>query len=152
MNADFDIVGIVNSVGVTQTNLQVEDKLIHLAYQTGSNLPADGLGNNGAGIEIDGLPVGGDSNLLDRYEKSIRWYNNTDGILGLGTSNMVNEPYWEVKGAGMRWTYTDPGNGDETTFGFRINNLKEFELYKREYNATSTAEVFNKVAKFGRIL
>jgi hypothetical protein len=153
VNADFDIVGIVNSIGVTQTTLQVEDKTIRLAYESGgSNIALDGMTNDGAGLIVDGMPAGGDSNLMSRYEKSIRWNKSTNGVLGLGTNTIAGEPFWEVKGAGMRWTLTDPLNGDETTFGFRINNLKEFELYRRDFTAATTAEVFSKVARFGRVL
>jgi hypothetical protein len=153
VNADFDIMGTVNNIGLTQTELEVQDKKIWLAYNTDPQTP-DGIANDGAGISVVGMPLAGakkDTNP-ERYQKSILWNNGTGaGILGLRGASAQNESYWDVKGDAMRWTHTDEAPGNETSFIPRINNLGEFEMVKRMC-PFGGGETFNKCAKFGRFV
>jgi hypothetical protein len=153
VNADFDIMGTVNSIGLTQTELEVQDKKIWLAYNTEPKTP-DGVANTGSGISIVGMPTAGtqkDTNP-ERYEKSILWNNGSGaGILGLGGASAENESYWDVKGGAMRWTHVHETTGNETSFIMRINHLGEFEMVKRVRPAGG-AETFSKCAKFGRFV
>jgi hypothetical protein len=140
---------------VTQTELQVEDKLLHLAYNSNMDLPLDGVVNDGAGVVIDGVPVGFDQTVLDnnpeRYEKSIKWNMSTGGMLALGSSNIATESYWDVQGGAMRWTHISESTGKETSYILRINEREEFEMVKRS-KEFGQAETFTKVSKFGRML
>lgn len=112
---------------ITSATLGIEAPVVHLACDPGAQLPLDGVANSGAGIQVDGFPSAGNASFASRYEKSIKWHNNTDGVLGMGNSSPVDEPYWEVKGGGMRMTYINPSSGDEISYGFRINNSGELE-------------------------
>ncbi|AUF82741.1 hypothetical protein TetV_659 [Tetraselmis virus 1] len=143
IDGDLDISGLITSGG----SLYVGDKVINLVHNSDSGLPEDGSANDGSGLVIDGIPSTGNSSFSERYEKSIRWFHGDDGMPSLGGSNLLVEPYWEVKGAGMRWTYIDPDTGEETSFGFRINDEQEFELYKR--TKVGADERFNRITKFG---
>lgn len=156
INGDFEILGAVNSIGVTQTELEIEDKLIHLAFNSNVDLPNDGIGNDGAGVRVDGFPAAADSEIKatnpERYEKSITWHNGTNGLLDLGKKDaFATESYWNVQGGAMRWSHVDETTGDEVSFIMRINEREEFEMVKRS-KPFGGAETFTKVAKFGRVL
>jgi hypothetical protein len=155
------IEGVLDSQKVTETILQVEDKEIVLASSSNGQAQIyDGTANTGAGIVINGIPqlhVTADKSGL--VEKSIRWHQNQDGVLGLGAFDMDKESYWEVMGGSLRITnqkLTYDGSGDVTgsygytTFGFRINSHDELELVKitSSNNNVST----KRIAKFGRTL
>jgi hypothetical protein len=156
INADFDVAGVVNSTSVQQTVLEVADKLIHLAFNSNLDAPYDGAGNEGAGLVIDGIPAGmpATQDSVDRYEKSIRWHQSTDGVPALGTSgDPTTEAYWEVKGGALR--ISQQIAGDNVKFCFRINNMKELEIWKADDYATSasgTPFACKRVAKFGRVM
>ena len=155
INADFEVAGNVNSIGVTQTELQIEDKILHLAFNSNLELPYDGVTNDGAGMVIDGVPSDHDDAILasnpERYEKSIRWNMSTGGMLALGSSNIATESYWEVQGGAMRWTHVNESTGKETSYILRINEREEFEMVKRS-KEVGQSESFTKVSKFGRII
>jgi hypothetical protein len=156
INADFDVLGVVNSTSVQQTVLEVQDKIIHLAYNSNLDAPYDGAGNEGAGIVIDGIPAGqaATQEMVDKYEKSIRWHKSTSGMEALGTAgDPTSEAYWEVKGGALR--ITQQISGDNVKFCFRINSRKELELWKSDDYATSangTPFACKRVAAFGRVM
>ena len=155
INADFEVKGSINSISVSQTVLEVEDKVIHLAYNSNLELPEDGPGNNGAGIIIDGVPSLHDPAIRtqypERYAKSITWKTGTSGMLALGSSNIETESYWDVQGGAMRWTYVQEATGNEVSYIMRINEREEFEMVKRK-QVFGSSPVFSRVAKFGRVL
>eukprot|EP00873_Tetraselmis_striata_P027041 jgi/Tetstr1/447305/TSEL_034742.t1 len=155
VNADFEILGTVNSIGITQTELQIQDKIIHLAYNSNLEDPADGPFNTGAGIMVDGVPSAADPDTLtdypERYEKSIKWNHGVGGMLALGGTNVSEESYWEVQGGAMRWTYVNEATGKETSYILRINEREEFEMVKRS-KELGGSETFTRVSKFGRII
>lgn len=156
VNADFDILGVINSTSVQQTVLEVQDKIIHLAYNSNLDAPYDGPGNEGAGMVIDGIPAGQPATQasVDKYEKSIRWHKSTSGMEALGNAtDPTSEAYWEVKGGALRISQLI--NGDNVKFCFRINNRKELELWKADDYATSangTPFTCKRVAAFGRVM
>ena len=79
------ITGVLDSQDVTQTNLYVQDKEINLAAASNNQPVYDGVGNDGAGVIIQGIPsTNVDSSQSNLVEKSIRWHQNQAGVLGLG--------------------------------------------------------------------
>lgn len=150
VNADVEVAGTINSTSITETILEVEDKIIHLAFSSNIAAPSDGTTNEGAGIVVDGLPAGGDSNIYDRYEKSMRWHNGTGGVRALGDSNL-DEAYWELRGGSLRIAHVNETTGDDLGFAFRLNQLNELELVKftTPLGGATTAV---RVAKFGRTI
>lgn len=176
VNGGIDIMGTLNSIDTTITELYVEDKTINLAHSSNSTIN-DGDANTQSGFVVEGTPLVSDlniptnvadSNILPIYEKSIKWnYNDTDPVLGfvdnvglggVGTSNIESESYWEVKGGGLRITACKPvidGSGvctgsNVVSFGMRVNHLDELEIVKKYY--TGSQYVVKRVAKFGRVL
>jgi hypothetical protein len=159
---------IVNTT-VVQKTLKVSDKIIKLAnVGTGSNEvgPDDGLStNHHSGLFIDGYPseLTSTSNLSmsNVYQKSILW-NFGDGgaplgTMGLGTSNLDKEAYWNVEGGSLRLThkkFTDSSSNayKEVAFGFRINESDELEIVKKFWSAGQSAYVYKRVARFGKLL
>lgn len=165
INADFEIAGITTNVNVFSTSLTVENKLINLAFNSNLGSPADGpLTNDGAGIQVDGIPAldfAGSPVTVNQpnaalYEKSIKWHSSTGGVpaLAQNLADPTAEAFWEVKGGAFRMTQKVAS--DLVTFCFRINHLKELELWKSqvdfETGAAVTAAHFSgkRMAKFGR--
>lgn len=153
VDADFEIAGAVNSIGLTQTNLNIEDKTISLAYSADQTTVVDGTANTGAGVRVEGFPAGA-SNVAqypNRYNKSIVWNNGTGGMLDLKKKDAAaTESFWDVQGGSMRWTHVDEATGKEVSFILRINENEEFEMVKRS-QPLNGPETFVKVAKFGRV-
>lgn len=176
VNGGIDIMGTLNSIDTTVTDLFIEDKKIVLAHSSNGTIN-DGVQNTTSGFVVEGTPYTSDlniplnvadSNILPMYEKSIRWnYNDIDdvagfvpnvGIGGVGTSNIESESYWEVKGGGLRLTACKPifdGSGNCTgsnviSFGMRVNHLDELEIVKKYFSGGQY--VVKRVAKFGRVL
>lgn len=153
--------GVIDTQNITETNLQVQDKTMTLAFNSNNDafgtLEDDGVTNDQAGLIISGKPASiTDLSAASNFEKSVRWNYNVDGLMGLGTSNIDTESYWEVKGGSLRLTHTKTkvdGSFDSTvTFGFRINHLDEMELVKKFYNPSTSNYVTKRVAKFGTML
>ena len=164
INGDLDILGVVNSTYVTESNLMVEDKRIVIGAVDGTVLDSF---NDGAGIFVQGLPTGQTaSNQTDiddptvfKYEKSIRynhsaaasWSNlgTVDGfVTGSGASAGFKEPYWNVKGGSLAISHSNAAQ--DVSYGFRINELGELEIVKKYYHGTSSSYKYKKIAKFGR--
>lgn len=157
INADLEVLGTQNTIDVNQTSLFVEDKEIHLAFDSNLETPTDGPGNDGAGVVVDGLPAGGDTNNYEWYEKSFKWHHGGAGVTALGGTDVENESYWNLRGGNFRITQTDDENGKQVAFGFRINQLDELELYKM-YNPSGSpgpitgSSITKRIAKFGRVI
>lgn len=149
INGNFDISGVIN--GTTDAGLLVQDKVINLAFTSnlGSNL-VDGVDNDGAGILVQGVPSGvdADSSQAALYEKSFKW-NYNGGMDHLGTPNVENESYWDLKGGAFRITHNKQ-NGDDVAFSFRVNEFDELELVKKQ--KSNTGYEYKRIAKFGRTL
>jgi len=161
IHGNLVVSGVIDTQNITETNLQVQDKTMTLAFNSNNDafgtLEDDGVTNDQAGIIVSGKPASvTDLSAASNFEKSVRWNYNVDGLMGLGTSNIDNESYWEVKGGSLRLTHTKTkadGSFDSTvTFGFRINHLDEMELVKKFYNPSTSNYVFKRVAKFGTML
>lgn len=162
----LNIDGVVNRENILETNMLLQDKQLLLATNSNfvdSDLKTylrDGVANNKAGLAVHGVPENmiipsgktiGD--VADYYEKSLRWYKNSDGVLGLGGDNPLVESQWELKGGSFYITNTridDDGEKiKDTSFGFRINQRDELELVKRYIPPGSNMYITKRVAKFG---
>lgn len=164
---NLDVQGTLNRIHVTETDLLIEDKEIVLA--AGSNFVntdlstyvKDGKGNDHSGLEVSGIPTGivvptdqTDATIASYYEKSLKWNNNTGGVLALGGADPTTEAQWELKGGAFYITNTrvDSTTGEkqsDTSFGFRINQRDQLEMVKRYVPPGSNAAVTKTVAKFG---
>ena len=157
VRADLEIQGGINSVGVNETFLNVENKNIHLAYDSNAQYPYDGPVNSGAGIVIDGVPESwvvageeaGTGFPASRYEKSFTWKTPTgDGTRNMGDASIANEPFWEVRGGHLKITHQEEASGQEVSFGFRVNDRKELEIYRQD-TLTGKTHV---VSRMGRVM
>lgn len=159
VRGDLWITGSINTnqiinTTVVQETLKVNDKTILLASSNDEGgQPNEGIGNNNAGIIVDGMPVG--ETDIDRYRKAILWTWNTGGTPHLGTTNVTTEAAWEFRGGGVRINHQkDVGGGviKDLWFTFRVNELDELELVKKYWSTTASAYVWKKIARFGRII
>jgi hypothetical protein len=157
VRADLEIQGGINSIGVNETFLNVENKNIHLAYDSNAQYPFDGTVNSGAGIVVDGVPESwvvageeaGTGFPASRYEKSFKWKTPTaDGTRNMGDANIANEPFWEVRGGHLKITHQEEASGQEVSFGFRVNDRKELEIYRQD-TLTGKTHV---VSRMGRVM
>ena len=171
VNANLNVSGVVNSTGIVENRLEIEDKTLYLA--TSSNFvdslegdkenivyADDGIVNDGAGVRIHGIPSSVvipegqvQHDVAHLYEKSLVWNHRTTGVLGLGGDNHQDEARWEIKGGGLYLTNQRVNENGElvnrTSFGFRINKRDELELIK-EVNSEGEGPNFSRrVAKFG---
>lgn len=167
IRGDIVVTGSINtsnvfSTTVVQESLKIEDKVVTLA-SIGSNFspgdgPTDGVSNDGAGVVIDGVPLGYDSNIPQAYDKTFKWNYGTNGIASLGTSNVDDESYWEVKGGSFHLTHQKiiPSGGSNivqnVSIIFRVNENDELELCKTFWYAASNAYITKRLAKFGKML
>lgn len=171
---NLNIEGVLNSISVVESKLEVQDKIIYLATNsnyldslTGPeadyNYEYDGVTNDGAGVTVHGVPsslivpVGSTVHqVAPLYEKSIKWHQKTTGVLGLGGLSADDESRWEVKGGGLYITNNRIGNdgllASTTSFGFRVNVRDELELVKVYVPEGMTESVTRTVAKFGYTL
>ena len=155
------------STTVVQKTLKVSDKIVKIAnVGTGSNEfdPVDGfLTNDSSGLVIDGFPdMGSNVGLSNAYGKALMWHygddpNNSMGVTGLGTSNIVKESYWEMTGGSFRLTHKKVVDANTNTirdlsFGFRINENDELELVKKFWDNTLSEYKYKRIARFGRII
>lgn len=147
IDGNLIITGMFETQDVTNTNLSIEDKTIQLAYPAGSNAHnEDGTLNDGAGVEINGVVSGSktfntDNDKVEFYKKALLWKYNQGGIDLLGTSggvslttNDLSESYWDIRGGGMMFTVPKQDSSKNlynVSYGFRINENDQFELYKR---------------------
>jgi len=163
INGSLDVVGMINSVSVTEQTLEIADKYIVLAHNSNiSETIVDGvLTNNSAGLMIAGMPsaitdqsVG--SNIAS-FEKSIKWYNGSGGMAD-ARSNVSSEPFWEVKGGGIRITSVKPTNNwasegvvtatDMVSYTFRVNERKGLELVRTVDNGAGGLK-YDRMVVFG---
>lgn len=149
VNADIEILGTTSSISVSESILNIQDKVVHLAFNADLEHPFDGTTNDGAGIMVDGVPDSADPAVYDRYEKSIKWFHGGNGVPALGGNDILGESFWNVRGGGLRITQVDAHTGDQVAFGFRINALHELEIYKMVTPPSGVAATA-RVAKLGR--
>jgi hypothetical protein len=142
VRGDLWITGTINTnniinTTVVQENLKVQDKVILLAAQgEEGGAPNEGLAtNDGAGIVVDGLPIGESNTEL--YRKSFTWDYGAQGTIGLGSSNTPVESAWELLGGGLRITCKKLVSGSirDVSFTWRVNEQDELELVKKFWNA-----------------
>lgn len=148
----LDIDGEINTI--TSTELKVNDKTITLAANEDGVQVYDG-NNSAAGLLVNGIPntpgFSNDPDPMDAndvteryYEKSLLWVHGSEGgIDKLGTSDgvnystgTVNESRWEMRGGHLQLTLpksTGDGKVRDVTFGLRVNERMELELYKRSW-------------------
>ena len=155
INGGLDIYGTVNSIAVTNQNLQVNDHTVSLCYpQTGTTL-VDGVANTASGIVVFGLPATAsnyDATLGGKiYQKSLEWNYGSAGIDGMRTIGGIStESYWEMKGGRFQLTSTK-SDGTDITFGLRINEQDELEMIKIYIDGSSVKQT-KRIAKFGRTI
>lgn len=151
VNANLDVLGVINSIAVQNTDLHIEDKNVVVAYPGASGDVQDGMANTDSGLTVYGYPAGVDSNVVNNqriYQKSIRWHSGTEGIDGLLTKNgLSNEAMWEFRGGSLRLTGIK-SDGTEVSYGFRINHSDELELVRRVTDSNDVP-TFRRVARFG---
>lgn len=151
LNSHLEINGVIDST--SDIGLQVQDKVINLAFTSnlGSNL-VDGPTNDGAGIVVQGVPDGFEATQsnVQFFEKSIKW-KNAGGMQHLGTANIENESYWDVRGGALRITHNKT-DGTELGFSLRVNQFDELELVKTVWNPDTSDYEYKRIAKFGRTL
>jgi hypothetical protein len=179
---NLDVLGSYNQIPITMDDFHVQDKVITLAYSSNNSninatpqaFAADGIINNGAGIEIDGIPAGvvttndhWNSNLWD---KSLKWNTGTSGMPYLGpqstildsTNNITNqisiedEAFWEFKGGSLRLTgyfKEADDNGiytyEKISYAIRITKNKELQFVKIEGGLNGGNPTYKQVASFG---
>lgn len=136
INGNIQVTGTIDTIDIAQTNLQVADKTISLAFDSNNGPLPDGPDtNSGAGIRIAGQYGGTNA-------RSILW-NWNQGMQHLGTSNIDNESFWDIRGGQLRISHSNAEK--EVAFGFRINDKDELEIVKK-----TGAGTFKRIAKFGR--
>lgn len=138
IKGDVMVTGVIDSVDIHQSNLMIADKTINLAFDPNNSPLPDGELNTGAGVIVSGQ-YGGASNA-----RSLLW-NWNEGMQHLGTPNVDDESFWDLRGGQLRITHSNATK--EIAFGFRINEFDELELVKK-----TNAGTFKRIAKFGRTL
>jgi hypothetical protein len=157
ISSNLNVYGVINSVGITNTNLEIEDVVLQLGYD--SNTPggysnhgfgSTGVFADGAGIEIMNLP-GGSNFGTSNWEKHIKWFEPTESV-GLsensgysGKQSVDNEAKWELQGGALHLV------SPTVKYSIRIGTNDQLEFHKSVFNNTSNVyEDFKKVAVFGR--
>jgi uncharacterized protein (DUF2345 family) len=153
VNGNLDVMGVINSISVQETQLEIQDKTIRLAFPgNDSTVIEDGPDNTAAGVLIHGFPTGVDSNLedvQDQYQKSLKWYYNGGGIDDMMTrSGIETEAYWEMRGGSFRLA-AYKSDGTDISFGLRINENDELEFVKH-WTDSNAASFTKRIAKMGR--
>ncbi len=163
VSGEINTSNIVNTTVVQQT-LKVSDRVIKVANDgSGSNEvgPVDGfLTNDLSGLVVDGYPDMSNVSMSNAFEKSLLWHfgdsPSSVGVMGLGTSNIDKEAYWEMVGGSFRLTHkkvdATGSNYTEVSFGFRINEHDELEMVKKYWSDVSNSYIYKRVARFGRIV
>ncbi len=151
VTGDTQIAGILDTIGIHNTELWIQDKNIVLGMESNNAQVIDGLANDGGGVRIWGVPEASASNDDERYIKSFTWKKSSQGVMDLGGSKKSgSEAYWELRGGHMRLTHTKTSNGNrKVSFAMRVNDLDELEFVKMGWS--NDVLVTNKViAKFGQ--
>lgn len=138
INGDVDVLGVLNSINILQSNLLIEDAKLTLAYDNVNGPLPDGPNTNDkAGLYVAGQ-YGGASNA-----RSLTW-NWNQGMQNLGQYDALDtESFWDVRGGALRMTHSN--EAIECAFSFRITNTGELELVKKVGSAG-----FKRIAKFGK--
>ncbi|GLC54538.1 hypothetical protein PLESTB_000877300 [Pleodorina starrii] len=165
----MEIDGELNAVN--QTLLNINDKTINLCNpDTGSpNTVVDGLANDQSGLLIYGMPsspsfsnVPNSADALDvttrYYEKSILWNKGAQGMDVLATATgidystaAVNESFWQLRGGHLQLTMPQASGGvvRDVSYGFRINERGELEMFKRSWDNPTNSYKARRLARWG---
>ena len=150
VRGDLNLLGAINSINTTVTNLEVMDKIVTLAYPSNPAVPVvDGAANDRSGLRVEGLPSNVSTDPAELYDKTFLWHSSTAGVQQLGTSNANAESFWEMRGGSMRLAHKKT-NGTVVSYGFRINQQDELEIVKYTKTSTDAVPRYHRVAKFGR--
>ena len=155
ISSNLNVYGVINSVGITNTNLEIEDVILQLGYD--SNTPGGysnhGYGGtsvfaDGAGVEIMNTPG---SNLgSNNWNKHLKWFEpvNYDGLESnsgyTGVNSVDHEAKWELRGGALQLVSKD------VKYSIRIGANRQLEFHKAEASAPWVYDSFKKVAVFGR--
>jgi uncharacterized protein (DUF2345 family) len=147
----LQITGILDSVGIHETELWIQDKLVMLSIESNNAFVQDGAVNDGAGFRVWGNPYGTASNENPKYLKSLTWNKSVNGMLDLGGSHKVGtEAFWELKGGHFRLTHTKNDTGKYVSYAWRVNDADELEFVKITATASNAAPLYKTIAKFGQ--
>jgi hypothetical protein len=146
IDGNLVITGTFETQDIINTNLVINDKIIELSFTSRDAPTEDGTHNDSSGIKIDGY-VSANSNFasvidkLEFYKKSILWKYNKAGMDVLAkpegisyVDNDLAESYWDVRGGGIQMSVCKQDTDMNLSFlsyGFRINEYDQLELYKR---------------------
>ena len=165
VDGNLIITGTFETQDVLNTNLNINDKIIQVAYPGNNAIPnQDGPLNDNCGIQVNGVVSGTktfntDAEKTEFYKKGLLWRYGQGGVDLLGTAGGVspstldlNESYWDVRGGGMMFTSCKQDSATNTiynvSYGFRINEHDQFELYKRVRGANG-AYVIKRISRWG---
>lgn len=151
IDADLRVLGVLETVNTNDLN--VADVLISVAY---GSLPSDATAvTDGAGLLVGTGPATDGK----ASERSIRW---RAGLSPLSADPSVVAPSsaggasnagcWDVRGGSLR--LTSASSSREVSYGLRVNELSELELFKRvQPLPASVASVasYRRVACFGGV-
>lgn len=153
LNADVDVKGALNSVNVTEKNLEIVDHTITLsAAGTDETLIVDGENNDASGIVVEGFPEGVDrtsATMQEKYEKSIKWHHNGGGIDDMLSKDATSsEAFWDVRGGSLRLS-AHKEDGTMVGFALRINQKGSLEVVQLRGESGSDTVKDICVARFG---
>jgi hypothetical protein len=149
----LDIAGDVRISGHLLTNTTSQPKVVNLGDRgDGSTTIEDGVQNDGAGVRVAGLPNMAlfASSKADRFEKSIRWNYNKNGVVDVGRKGAWNtESFWRMRGGSFRLAHTNPDSGAEVEYIMRINQNDELEFVRHFVPVNGDRERYEVVSMFG---
>jgi hypothetical protein len=148
---DLQVTGVVDSVSITQTSLRIEDRFVQLAQPAaGSNSLTDAqVGSAGVTVNCEPPTIGSGpypatpSERAQRLqEKSLLW-NYADG-----GDTVDAESFWELRGGPLRISKIR-SDGWQVSWGMRIAQRGELELYQVLVPPDGTPPKFRVVSRFG---
>ena len=126
IRGDVLVLGSLDAVATTE--LHVRDKLLRIGYDGGGGVVPD-VALDGAGIELGGGAPAAAGVPASYYEHSFRWRRAAGAGLGamLTPGGASNEPFWELRGGGLRLTTPcrAAGGSGEVSYGMHINDREE---------------------------
>jgi hypothetical protein len=136
---DVNVLGTVNNVRTSE--LHVADKVVQLAVGDDPDAPPPERLLDGAGLYV--------TDPSDApWQRSLLWRRGLRGTAALLQPDTlpVDEPCWEMRGGGLRLTAMTAGG--DVSYGLRINECKELEVYRSWTNAGAGGSGSARVAVF----